>query len=171
MRQAPIEAFIALGSNLGDRAGSIGSALRSLETIATERRVTCSPLYETAPMGPQDQPAYVNAVCRLATRLAPLALLDATQAIEQAHGRVRDDGQPALRWGPRSLDLDILLLGQEQHADERLTVPHPGIAQRSFVLMPLNDLAPTLAIPGMGPISELLAHCERFDIRLFTSTP
>ena len=120
-------------------------------------------------MGPQDQPAYLNAVCRFRTRLGPAELLTRTQAIETARGRHRaGPGAPAtLRWGPRPLDLDILLYADRQIDTPRLTIPHPGIALRSFVLQPLFDLAPRLVIPGAGPVGELLQHCERFDIRPF----
>lgn len=168
VKESPTEVYIALGSNLGDRTGYIASALEALAALATDGQVACSPLYETAPMGPQDQPAYVNAVCRLSTRLLPLALLDATQAVEIAQGRVRDVNKPAIRWGPRSLDLDILLYGEQRFENERLTVPHPGMAQRSFVLQPLVDLEAALEIPGLGPASELLRQCEKFDIRPLT---
>lgn len=166
----PVDVFIALGSNLGDRSGYIASAVTALAGLAEDGQVQCSPLYETSPMGPQDQPAYVNAVCRLRTGLAPLPLLDATQAIERDHGRRRDTDAAATRWGPRTLDLDLLLYGRQQLDSARLTVPHPGLTQRSFVLQPLSDLDPDLVIPGQGRVSDLLGHCNRFDIIRLTDS-
>jgi 2-amino-4-hydroxy-6-hydroxymethyldihydropteridine diphosphokinase len=106
-------------------------------------------------MGPQDQPEYINAVASLETNLQAEALLDALQAIEQAQGRVRDE-----RWGPRTLDLDILLYGDEVIDSDRLTIPHPGLSEREFVLYPLYELAPDLMIPGLGSLASLYQHCD-----------
>jgi 2-amino-4-hydroxy-6-hydroxymethyldihydropteridine diphosphokinase len=119
--------------------------------------MACSSLYRSAPMGPANQPDYVNAVMAVETALAPLALLDALQALETAFGRVRH-GE---RWGPRTLDLDILLYGSEILATDRLTVPHPGLAEREFVLYPLQEIAPDLNIPGLGPLADLVRRCPR----------
>lgn len=119
--------------------------------------MACSSLYRSAPLGPANQPDYVNAVMAVETALAPLALLDALQALETAFGRVRH-GE---RWGPRTLDLDILLYGSEILATDRLTVPHPGLAEREFVLYPLQEIAPDLNIPGLGPLADLVRRCPR----------
>lgn len=128
-------------------------ALEALTRLPETRREAISSLYRTPPMGPPGQPDYINAVAALSTRLTPHRLLDELQAIERAHARVR-----AERWGPRTLDLDILLFGEERLADARLSVPHPGIAERAFVLLPLCEIAPALSIPGVGPAAALRAR-------------
>jgi 2-amino-4-hydroxy-6-hydroxymethyldihydropteridine diphosphokinase len=107
-------------------------------------------------MGPQDQPDYVNAVVRLSTALSPEALLDGLQDIERRHGRQR-----VRHWGPRTLDLDILLYGKQQIVGPRLRIPHPGIATRDFVLYPLAEIDSELEIPGLGGVSELLSRCGK----------
>jgi 2-amino-4-hydroxy-6-hydroxymethyldihydropteridine diphosphokinase len=106
-------------------------------------------------MGPADQPDYINAVAKLETLLTPQALLDAMLAIERAHGRIRG----ATRWGPRTLDLDLLAYGDRVIAEPRLTVPHVGIAERPFVLLPLAEIAPDYLIPVKGRVGELAASC------------
>lgn len=108
-------------------------------------------------MGPADQPDYVNAVMAIDTALSPVSLLNALQAIETAAGRIRK-GE---RWGPRTLDLDMLLYADEVIASERLIVPHPGMALREFVLYPLAEIAPDLMIPGLGSVGELVSRCPR----------
>lgn len=117
-------------------------------------------------MGPQDQPDYLNAVVKFQTDLDPLALLDVLQDIETHHGRVRS-GE---RWGPRTLDLDLLLYADQVIDTPRLTVPHPGIADRSFVLLPLAELTPDLTIPVLGEVSDLVGQCQQFDIRRLNSS-
>ena len=124
--------YIGLGSNLGDSVQILKEAVVKLATLG---QVRVSQLYQSPPMGPQDQPHYVNAVVELVTDLAPLALLDHLQQFEQDAGRVR-----LRQWGERTLDLDLLLYGQEQIQTERLTVPHVGIFERDFVLIPLLNL-------------------------------
>ncbi len=151
-----VQAWIGLGSNLEQPLHQVGSALDELTGIPDTRLIVASSLYRSAPMGPADQPSYINAVACLETKLTAAALLDALQAIETAHGRVRNSE----RWGPRTLDLDILLYANEQIANSRLTVPHPGIAERSFVLYPLAEIAPDLEIPGLGSLRALLAGCS-----------
>lgn len=106
-------------------------------------------------MGPGDQPDYVNAIAAIDTALSAFALLDALQAIENSHGRTRSKQ----RWGPRTLDLDLLLFGDATIDDPRLKVPHPGISERAFVLHPLYEIAPDLTIPNLGPLTELLHKC------------
>ncbi len=160
-----ILAYVALGCNLGDRYDNLKSAVDALQALTTITQVQASSVYETSPMGPADQPDYLNAVVSLQTRLAPLELLDALQLIEQQHGRTRD-GE---RWGPRTLDLDLLLYAECVIESPRLTVPHPGIADRSFVLFPLAELDSELVIPDKGPVAALKAQCQQFGIRRLNS--
>lgn len=147
--------FVGLGSNLGDPVRQVRAALEALAALEGTERAGHSHLYRSAPLGPPGQPDYINAVARLRTRLAPEALLDALQTIEARAGRDRS-GE---RWGPRTLDLDILLYGDRRIDGPRLQVPHPGMAARSFVLYPLAELAPDLDIPGLGLLPALLARC------------
>lgn len=151
-----ITAYLGIGSNLDNPVAQVRLALKSLAAVPDTRLLGQSSLYRSAPLGPPDQPDYINAVARIHTALAPPALLDALQAIELAQGRVRT-GE---RWGPRTLDLDILLYGDEIISTERLTVPHPGLQQRNFVLYPLQELAPQLVLPGLGGLDVLLAACS-----------
>jgi 2-amino-4-hydroxy-6-hydroxymethyldihydropteridine diphosphokinase len=153
-----ITAYIGLGSNLASPVEQIKSSRAAISALAGVEELAFSNLYSSSPMGSQDQPDYVNAVMSVATQLSPLDLLHALQNIEQAHGRVRT-GQ---RWGARTLDLDLLLCGDQQIDLPELTVPHRGIAERAFVLYPLADCAPDLLIPGKGKLSDLLAQCP-FD--------
>ncbi|WP_109126138.1 2-amino-4-hydroxy-6-hydroxymethyldihydropteridine diphosphokinase [Dyella sp. C11] len=155
-------AFVALGSNLGDARGYVLGAFDALDRLPQTHLVERSPLYLTPPWGVLDQPAFVNAVARIDTALSPHDLLDALLRIEREAGRVRD-GE---RWGPRTLDLDVLHMEGVTMSDDRLTLPHPRIAQRAFVLQPLNDLAPDLLLPGQGRVNDMLAAidaagCER----------
>lgn len=152
-----IDVFIALGANLAEPKTQILNAIQALQQLPECELVAYSPLYSSSPMGPQDQPDYVNAVAQLTTRLAPHALLDELQRIEQEQGRVRKDE----RWGPRTLDLDLVLYGQQIIQDERLTVPHYGMKQRAFVLVPLSDVAPDLTLPDGQKLAELAATCDR----------
>lgn len=145
-------AWIGVGSNLDGPADRVRAAFYTLATIPGTDFVAASPLYGSAPMGPADQPDYVNAVVHLRTTLEPHALLDALQRLEAEAGRER----AGERWGPRVLDLDLLLFGDRRIDDARLRVPHPGIAERVFVLRPLADIAPDLEIPGLGRVDELL---------------
>ncbi|CAG7855894.1 partial 2-amino-4-hydroxy-6-hydroxymethyldihydropteridine diphosphokinase, partial [biofilm metagenome] len=129
-----INAFIGLGSNLDSPIDHIKSARLAINQLNNLQELCFSSLYISAPMGPQDQPDYINAVMGVATRLSPLDLLYALQNIEQEHGRVRGEQ----RWGARTLDLDILLYGDQQINTTELIVPHKGIAERAFVLYPLS---------------------------------
>ncbi len=147
-------AYIGLGSNLEQPTAQLDRALDALRALPGSRVGQVSRYYRNPPMGPA-QPDFVNAVAQLETMLEPLALLDALQAIEQNQGRVR-----ARRWGPRTLDLDLLLYGSQRIELPRLRVPHPGLPRRAFVLQPLAELAPDLRIPGHGDIAALL---ERVD--------
>lgn len=141
-----VQCYIGLGSNLGDSVQILRDAVHALKKIGT---VQVSSLYQSPPMGPQDQPDYFNAVAILNTELEPLALLDYLQQCEQHAGRVR-----LRHWGERTLDLDLLLYGTQQIQHPRLTVPHVGILQRDFVLVPLMELTPTLYI-DQQPIAQL----------------
>lgn len=144
--------YVGIGSNLDDPEQHAAQAITDLRALSNCFLTAVSSLYRSAPMGPADQPDYINAVAALLTTLAPHDFLDELQKIEIRHGRQRD-GE---RWGPRTLDLDLLIFGGRQIADERLTVPHTGIAERIFVLLPLCELAPQLDAPGMGTVSALL---------------
>lgn len=157
---AVVTAYVGLGANLDDPARQICRAFDELATLPTTRVMARSPLYKSAPLGPQDQPCYINAVTTLETTLAPLELLAELRAIEVQHGRRRD----GTRWGPRTLDLDLLLYGQVQMATPQLTLPHPGLPERAFVLYPLHDVAPTLRVPGMGAVRELRDRLGKTEI-------
>ncbi|AWV85505.1 2-amino-4-hydroxy-6-hydroxymethyldihydropteridine diphosphokinase [Acinetobacter radioresistens] len=133
-------AYIGLGSNLGDSRQILTQAVSRLSTLGP---VKVSRLYQSPPMGPQDQPHYYNAVAQLETVLEPLPLLDQLQAFEQEAGRVR-----LRRWGERTLDLDLLLYGQQSIQHERLNVPHIGLLERDFVVIPLLDLDASLSVNG-----------------------
>ncbi len=146
--------FIGLGSNLADPAAQVKTAIADIARLSAVQFLTSSSLYKSPPMGPQDQPDYINAVIEVQTTLSPHELLEQLQKIEQQHGRVRQR-----HWGERTLDLDLLVFGDIQIDDTRLQVPHPGIAQRAFVLYPLAEIAPKLVIPGLGQTSSLLKHC------------
>ncbi|TAL74674.1 MAG: 2-amino-4-hydroxy-6-hydroxymethyldihydropteridine diphosphokinase [Rhodanobacter sp.] len=148
-------AYVALGSNLGDPRQQVLAAFEALAQLPQSRVTARSRLYRTPPWGVVDQPWFVNAAARLDTTLAPEALLDGLQAIERRAGRVRD-----VRYGPRTLDLDLLHVEGVCRADVRLTLPHPRIAERAFVLLPLAELAPELDVPGQGRVAELLAAAD-----------
>lgn len=154
-------AYVALGGNLGDPRRQLLDAVDALAHLPGTRLLRRSRLYRTPPWGVLEQPPFVNAAALLETTLAPHALLDALLAIEHGAGRVR-----AERNGPRTLDLDLLHMEGVRLDDERLTLPHPRIAERAFVLLPLNDVAPDLLLPGQGRVADLLAMvdtqgCER----------
>lgn len=135
-------AYLSLGSNLGDRKAQLQEAVRLLQANPSIFNMRMSSIYETAPVGYLDQHAFLNLVVRLETNLSPLRLLDACQEIEQALHRER-----LVRWGPRTVDLDVLLYGREQLTTERLTIPHPRMYERAFVLVPLSELIPSLVLP------------------------
>ncbi|MGK2946401.1 MAG: 2-amino-4-hydroxy-6-hydroxymethyldihydropteridine diphosphokinase [Candidatus Malihini olakiniferum] len=144
--------YLALGSNMAHPLQQVNSALVTLNTVPYTRILCCSPFYCSRPLGSQNQPNYLNAVVALETALMPEALLDHTQVIEQQHGRERK----AHRWGPRTLDLDILLYGKETLHTARLIVPHYDMKNREFMLYPLADIAPNLHFPdGEALMSRL----------------
>ncbi|WP_323845265.1 2-amino-4-hydroxy-6-hydroxymethyldihydropteridine diphosphokinase [Microbulbifer magnicolonia] len=146
--------FIGLGSNLAEPQEQLRSALAAMADLPHTGLLRCSSFYRSAPVGPGEQPDYINAVAELETDLAPLELLDHLQSIEAAHGRER-----SVRWGARTLDLDILLFGREQLDEPRLQVPHPRMAERNFVLQPLAELEPQLQLPSGESIQALLQQC------------
>lgn len=158
-------AYIGLGANLGDRKATLDAAVRDLSTLETTRLVCRSALYESPPMGPSDQPDYLNGVAGLITRLAPRSLLVALQSIEHRHGR-RRDGQ---RWGPRTLDLDLLVYVDHVLDEADLSIPHPGVSSRAFVLAPLADIAPSLNVPGAGRVETLLRAVDTGSLRRYTA--
>ena len=150
-----VRAYIGIGSNLNDPVAQVQRAFRALAELPASRLMACSSLYRSAPVGgPPDQPDYVNAVAALDTALNPEELLAALQVLEIQQGRVR-----TVRWGPRTLDLDVLLYGSTIRNDSWLTLPHPRLQERAFVLYPLYDIAPDLTISGLGSLSELLGNC------------
>lgn len=154
-----VVAYIGIGSNLDDPEHQVRSAIEALARLPETRVTRVSRLYRTPPWGMAEQPPFVNAAVALRTRLSARALLDGMLAIERARGRRRDGP----RWGPRVLDLDILLYGESAFDEDGLHVPHPRIAERAFVLMPLADLDPDLVVPGYGSLRELLAHVDTAD--------
>ena len=147
-------AFIALGSNLGDRAATIRAAVTELAAADGVEVVAVSSLEETDPVGYVDQPRFLNGAAELRTELGPRKLLALLLAVEARFGRERSAGPPQ---GPRTLDLDLLLYGSERLAEPGLELPHPRLHERLFVLRPLAELDPSLEVPGKGPIQGLLA--------------
>ena len=152
-------AYLGLGSNLGDRAKYLADAIRLLRTLAGVRVTTLSPVYDTKPVGVADQPNYLNVVAGIETDLPPAQLLTACQEIENTLGRTRD-----VRWGPRTLDIDILCYGDVTSANPELTLPHPRMTERAFVLVPLAVLAPQLLVGGKT-VRELAAASDRTGVR------
>ena len=148
-------AFVGIGSNLGDREGNLRQAIELLSAEDGIDVVAVSEIRETDPVGPVEQGPFLNGAVRIETGLAPRELLERLLAVEGRLGRVRRE-----RWGPRTIDLDLLLYGDDVVDEPGLTVPHPRLHERRFALEPLSDLAPSLEIPGKGPISALLAELE-----------
>ncbi len=155
-------AWVGLGSNLGDSAAHIQAAIDEISTLAKTRCLRTSELYRSAPVGPQDQPDFCNAVAALETGLSAQALLENLLEIEQQHQRVR-----TRRWGPRSLDLDLLLYDDLMHNTPELQLPHPRMHVRAFVLAPMAELTPGLNIPGQGQVKTLLADITDQQISLW----
>jgi len=146
-----VPAYVALGSNLDDPQQQIRRALELLASLPETRLVLTSRLYRTVPLGPQDQPEFINAAAGLLTQLSARDLLAHLKGIEASMGRA----SPTVRWGPRRIDLDLLVHGNAQINEDGLTVPHPGVPSRNFVLYPLLDIAPELIVPGHGPVISL----------------
>lgn len=155
-----VRAYIGLGSNQGEPLQQLDAALIALDKIAGSRVSKCSSFYTSTPMGPSDQPDYINAVAELETTLTAQDLLLAMQAIEQLQGRDRSGP----RWGPRTLDLDLLLYGDEVITTDTLRVPHPGMVERDFVLIPLAEIAPDVQVPGQPGLKQLLENCRNYGL-------
>ena len=154
--QAWIPAYVGLGSNLDDPRARIAEACASLAGLPGSRFVLRSSLYRTPPFGPVAQPDFVNAVAALLTQLPPHELLASLKQIETSMGRTA----PIVRWGPRRIDLDLLAYGDVTLEEAGLTLPHPGIAERAFVLVPLAEIAPDLLVPRVGRASRLLGRVD-----------
>lgn len=148
-------AFIGLGSNLADPLAQVSGALKALDSLLGTRVLRSSSLYRSAPVGYLDQPEFINAVAQVETELAPRALLDALLALELECGRTRQ-----FRNAPRTLDLDVLLYDDLVHHEHGLTIPHPQMHLRAFVLQPLLEIAPDCVIPGVGKAGEVARSCE-----------
>lgn len=166
MRFAPdtVACVVGLGGNVGDVASALRAAFRALDSLPSTRLVRASGLYRTPAWGVTAQADFINAAALLDTALPARALLDELLAIERASGRDRD-ATDARRWGPRTLDLDLLLYGQARIDEPGLTVPHPLLYTRAFALVPLLEVAPDAVIPGIGPASAALAEIASDDIR------
>lgn len=156
-----IRVYLALGSNLADPLHQVQSALHALAAIPDTTLVATSSLYRTPPYGPPDQPDFLNAAVALDTRLDAESLLNHTQRIELEQGRVRKEH----RWGPRTLDLDIMLFGEQMLDTPRLTVPHYDMHNRAFMLLPLLEIAPELCLPDGRRLADILATLDSASIR------
>ena len=157
-----VTAYIGLGANLDDPAAQVELAMGELAHLPQSRLAARSSLYASAPVGYAEQPDFINAVAALETRLSPRALLEAMLGIEHHHGRNR-----TFRNAPRTLDLDLLLYGEAHFHEENLTLPHPRMHERAFVLLPLLEIAPDLAIPGRGRADQLLALVGNQSVRRY----
>ncbi|WP_300416638.1 2-amino-4-hydroxy-6-hydroxymethyldihydropteridine diphosphokinase [uncultured Pseudoalteromonas sp.] len=153
--------YLGLGANLNAPRKQIHAAVAALKALEDVEFVCVSHDYASKPMGPQDQPDYVNAVACVKTALKPEQLLDITQAIELEHGRVRKEQ----RWGPRTLDIDILLFGNDVIDTPRLTVPHYGLTEREFVVYPLLEIAPTLVLPNNQSLADITKTLPLNDLQ------
>jgi len=161
-----VRAYIGLGSNLDDPVQQVSRAMAALESLPATRCVARSSLYRSHPLGEAAQPDYINAVVLLETRLRAHDLLRELQAIEARQGRIRRAGE---RWGPRTLDLDLLLYGEELYSDPQLTVPHPELVRRDFVLYPMFEITPDLVIPGAGSLRDCLQRCPQRGLQRMES--
>lgn len=156
-----IRVYIGIGSNLEDPVVQVKDAIEELEMLPDTILEARSSLYTGKPMGPQDQPDYINAVVALDTLLSPEDLFTRLVAIEEQAGRVRDGEQ----WGPRILDLDLLMYGKKKIDEAHLTVPHPGMHERDFVIIPLAEIAGNMKIPGHGLLSTLINQVENHSLK------
>lgn len=144
--------FIGLGGNLSDPVKQLKTAIDSISQLEATQLICCSQFYGSTPLGPEDQPDFVNAVCQIETELLPDVLLAELQTIEKTQGRIKKR-----HWGERLIDLDILLYDQQQISSEHLTIPHVEIANRDFVLIPLAEISPNLVIPNRGAVEGLIS--------------
>ena len=149
----PVRAFVGLGGNLGEVETTLTEAMWALDSLPQTSIRAQSAFYRTPPWGNTEQPAFLNAVVELQTRLSPRVLLNLLLDIETRFGRIRDEGE---KWGPRELDLDLLVYGEEQMDEPGLHLPHPHLHERAFVLVPLAEIAPSLEIVGVGKVRDLL---------------
>lgn len=156
-----VRAFVGLGGNIGDVASTLAEAIWAMDSLPQTSVRTRSGLYRSPPWGCTDQPDFINAVVELQTRLAAIVLLDSLVEIEEKFGRVRN---PDDRWGPRRLDLDLLVFGDQSLQSPGLQVPHPRLHERGFVLVPLAQIAPDLEVPGRGRVSDLLAAIDASSV-------
>lgn len=161
--RAPVNSWLSLGGNLGDRRALLSRALDHIKKLPTTRLSAVSALYETPPWGDESQAKFYNALVRIDTALAPEDLLTALQEIEQLLGRVRDPARP---WGPRTIDIDILMFGDVVMDLPRLTLPHPRLTERAFVLIPMVAMEPGVMIPGQGSAQDFLAKLPPLAINL-----
>lgn len=158
----PVIAFVGLGGNLGDPEATLGDALQALDGVQDTRLLRASRLYRTPAWGVEQQPDFLNAVAMLETRLGAPALLESLFVIERQHGRVREAEQ---RWGPRTLDLDLLLYGDAVIDEPGLRVPHPHLHERAFALLPLLEIAADVEIPGRGLARNAVSLLEKSNIQ------
>jgi 2-amino-4-hydroxy-6-hydroxymethyldihydropteridine diphosphokinase len=159
----PHRVVLSVGSNLGDRLGTLQGCVQAIGRLPETDVLAISPVYETAPVGGPAQSDYLNAVLIAGTGLAPLDLLAGTQRIEADFGRIRVEG--AERFGPRTLDIDIISYDDQISSDPVLTLPHPRAHERAFVLVPWHDIDPAASLPGRGPVAALLARLDRHGVR------
>ena len=153
--------FLSLGSNLGERLDYLSQAVTALMNTPKIKVLKVSSVYQTKPVGGPKQEDYLNAVIKIETDLSPTQLLEVTQSIENNEGRVRD-----ILWGPRTLDIDILTFDNLLSADEKLTLPHPRISERAFVLVPFFEIEPTATVTGLGALSDLYNQISKSDVQL-----
>lgn len=158
-----VRAFVGLGGNLGDVETTLMEAVWALESLPQSSLRAQSAIYRSPPWGRTDQPDFLNCVVEIQTRLAAIELLNRLLEIEERFGRVRD---PADRWGPRKLDLDLLAYGDEEIDEPGLHLPHPRLKERAFVLVPLAEIAPTLQLPGLDRVDAMLAQVDSSEIRV-----
>lgn len=158
-----VRAFVGLGGNVGDVANTLMEAIWAIEALPQTSVRSQSDLYRSPPWGRTDQDPFINAVVELQTRLAPTVLLDCLIEIEEKFGRVRSVDE---RWGPRTLDLDLLLFGEQIIQSPGLCIPHPHLHERGFVLVPLAQIAPNLDVPGQGRVADLLTGIDASGVEL-----
>lgn len=151
-----VRVYVGVGSNLGNPVENVASAVTALGKLPSASSLVCSSFFTSEPIGYENQADFVNAVCMLETRMQPQQLLETLHQIEQKAGRQRD----GVRWGPRTLDLDLLLYGDSVISTPTLVVPHPRMHERAFVLYPLQEISPYLEIPGAGTVAELAGRCS-----------
>jgi 2-amino-4-hydroxy-6-hydroxymethyldihydropteridine diphosphokinase len=159
-------AYVAIGSNLGDPLKNVRDSFAQLAGLPATRLIARSRLYRSAPLGPQDQPHYVNAAAGLLTMLSATELLGELKRLEQVLGRTT----PIVRWGARVIDFDLSVFGMQRMTTDRLTLPHPGVPVRNFVLYPLQDIAPDLDVPGHGRVRELVARVSAESLSVLEPT-